>query len=152
MLFRSSALRLGSGRRNTPVPPARASGSCTGTSARWTRPCGRATTHRTWRNRSQRQRKKQSSDCWHENTEADGFRRPPLCLTIHPVQKRYLWESSVGRDSFSLSLIFWGKRFVMLRTLIPSVKRLCSRADVAGAKIPIAPSAIRLPLKPMTNR
>ena len=38
----------GSGRRNTPVPLVRASGSCTGTSAHWIRPCGRATTHRTW--------------------------------------------------------------------------------------------------------
>ena len=27
-------------------------------------------------------------------TEADGFRRPPLCLKIHPVQKMYLWEPS----------------------------------------------------------
>ena len=69
---------------------------------------------------------------------------------IFAIRKRV--PSRVGRDSFSLSLIFWGKRFVMLRTLIPSVKRLCSRADVAGAKTPIAPSTIRLPLKPMTNR
>lgn len=40
----------------------------------------------------------------------------------------------------------------MLRKLIASVEGLCSIADVAGARIPIAPSAIRPPLKPMTKR
>ena len=44
--------------------------------------------------------KTKSCGCWHENTEADDFRRPPLCLTIHSVQKMYLWELSEAADSF----------------------------------------------------
>ena len=44
--------------------------------------------------------KTKSCGCWHENTEADGGSRPPLCLTIHPVQKMHLWEPSVGVSFF----------------------------------------------------
>ena len=62
------------------------------------RPCGRVTAHRTWQKKLQR--KKKLCSCWHENTEADDFRRPPLCLTIHSVQKMYLWELSEAADSF----------------------------------------------------
>ena len=43
-------------------------------------------------------------------------------------------------------------KFVMLFKLTPSVDALCSRAEVAGAKTPIAPSPIRVPLKLMIKR
>ena len=43
-------------------------------------------------------------------------------------------------------------RFVMLRRLMPMVETLCSRAEVAGGKIPKAPRPMRVPLKPMTKR
>ena len=42
----------------------------------------------------QLQKKKQSCGYWHKNTEADGFCRPLLCPTIHPIQKMYLWGLS----------------------------------------------------------
>ena len=45
-----------------------------------------------------------------------------------------------------------GRRSVMLRRLTPRVDRLCSMAEVAGGRMPRAPRAMRVPLKPMTKR
>ena len=46
------------------------------------------------------QNKKKSSNCWHKTQQADSFRCPPVCLTIHKVQKMYLWELSEGASLF----------------------------------------------------
>ena len=45
---------------------------------------------------------KKSSDCWHKTQQADSGSCPPVCLTIHKVQKMYLWELSEGGGFFSL--------------------------------------------------
>lgn len=45
-----------------------------------------------------------------------------------------------------------GSRLVMLCMVTPKVEVLCSSAEVAGGRIPMAPSAISAPLKPSTNR
>ena len=41
-------IEIGEQTKKYSAPRARASGSCTGTSVRWIRPCGRVTAHRTW--------------------------------------------------------------------------------------------------------
>ena len=53
---------------------------------------------------------------------------------------------------YSCSAGAGGSRFVMLRRLMPSVDRLCSMAEDAGASTPAAPNPISVPLKPMTKR
>ena len=83
--------------KSIPALRDRASGSYTGTSAEWTALCRRESTYRISQSRPQILKK--SSDCWHKTQQADSFRCPPVCLTIHKVQKMYLWELS-DRKSF----------------------------------------------------
>ena len=47
---------------------------------------------------------------------------------------------------------FYPSKFVMLFKLTPRVEALCSRAEVAGGRMPMAPSTIRELLKLMIKR
>ncbi len=47
---------------------------------------------------------------------------------------------------------FYPSKFVMLFKLTPRVEALCSRAEVAGGRMPMAPSTIRVLLKLMMKR
>ena len=47
---------------------------------------------------------------------------------------------------------FYPSKFVMLFKLTPRVEALCSRAEVAGGRMPMAPSTIRVLLKLMIKR
>lgn len=51
-----------------------------------------------------------------------------------------------------LSYLYSSSKLVMLFRLMARVEALCSRAEVAGCKMPIAPSTISVLLKPMIKR
>ena len=85
-------MRWENGAKSIPALQDKVSGSCTETSAEWTALCRKVSTYRI--SQSRLQILKKSSDCWHKTQQADSFRCPPVCLTIHKVQKMYLWELS----------------------------------------------------------
>ena len=51
-----------------------------------------------------------------------------------------------------LSYLYSSSKLVMLFRLMARVEALCSRAEVAGCKMPMAPSTISVLLKPMIKR
>jgi len=51
-----------------------------------------------------------------------------------------------------LSYLYSSSKLVMLFRLMARVEALCSRAEVAGCKMPMAPSTINVLLKPMIKR
>ena len=51
-----------------------------------------------------------------------------------------------------LSYLCSSSKLVMLFRLMARVEALCSRAEVAGCKMPMAPSTISVLLKPMIKR
>mgnify|MGYP003050173440 CR=1 FL=1 len=69
-----------------------------------------------------------------------------ITKTFYPICYEFLGDhfNSAPEDGWM--------RFVMLRRLMPMVDRLCSMAEVAGCRMPRAPSAMRVELKLSTKR
>ena len=69
--------------------------------------------------------------------------------------RRYSLRTTAG-DIFMfapyLSYLYSSSKLVMLFRLMARVEALCSRAEVAGCKMPMAPSTISVLLKPMIKR
>ena len=69
--------------------------------------------------------------------------------------RRYSLRTTAG-DIFMvapyLSYLCSSSKLVMLFRLMARVEALCSRAEVAGCKMPMAPSTISVLLKPMIKR
>ena len=81
-------------------------------------------------------------------------RLPPINHTKHNPGRDSLrtTEGDIFMFAPYLSYLYSSSKLVMLFRLMARVEALCSRAEVAGCKMPMAPSTISVLLKPMIKR